>query len=245
MIASEELSSADSVFVGWGPLELFDQGGILMWPLLALSILSFVLIFTCLWTTRSSAIMPEELTEATERLIRRKNYVEILTACTYDGSCLARTIYAMVNFLQRNTRANMEELREVAVAEGSRQSSRLTRQISWLSDIASIAPMIGLLGTVVGMMTTFAEIASGNFEGVKQMQMTSGIAVALITTASGLVPAILSMAAYYYFRNRIQKTISDMEVATTHLLSVISVQMDREQRLGHNAHLGVATHEVL
>ncbi len=216
-----------------------------MWPLLALSVLSFILIFTCLWTTRRRAIMPEELAEATERLIRRKNYVEILTACTYDGSCLARTIYAMVNFLQRNTRANMEEMREVAVAEGSRQSSRLTRQIAWLSDIAAIAPMIGLLGTVVGMMTTFAEIASGNFEGVKQMQMTSGIAVALITTASGLVPAILSMAAYYYFRNRIQKATSDMEVATTHLLSVISVQMDREQRLGSSVHIGVATNEVL
>ncbi len=245
MINSAEKASPDLVFVGWGPVELFEQGGPLMWPLLGLSVLTFILIFTCLWTTRKAAVMPDELVETAELLIRKKNYHEIMTACSYDGSCLAQTVHAMANFLQRNSRASIEELREVTSSEGSRQSSRLTRQIAWLSDIASIAPMIGLLGTVVGMMTTFAEMASGNFEGVKQMQMASGIAVALITTASGLIPAIVSMAAYYFFRSRIQKLISEMEVAATHLLSVISIQMEREQRLGSTVNIGASTNEPL
>ncbi len=245
MMNLAEKNPSELVFAGWGPIELFEQGGLLMWPLLGLSILTFILIFTCLWTTRKSAVMPYDLVESAEMHIRKKNYAEIMVACKHDGSCLALTIHAMMHFLQRNNTANIEELREVTSSEGSRQSSRLTRQITWLSDIASIAPMIGLLGTVVGMMTTFAEMASGNFEGVKQMQMASGIAVALITTASGLIPAIVSMAAYYYFRNRIQKLISEMEVASTHLLSVISVQMDREQRLGASVHIGASTREIL
>ena len=227
----------------WNPLELFNKGGFLMWPLLFLSLVSAVVFFTCLWTTRRGAVLPESMISAVEVYIRKKDYASLLSACSYDGSSFARTVFAVVMFLQRNPRASIEEVREVAVAEGSRQSLNLTRQISWLSDIAAIAPMIGLLGTVVGMMTTFAEMAQGNFEGVKQMQMASGISVAMITTATGLILAIPSMSAYYFFRNRIQKSITDMEVATTHILSVISVLMAREQRLGHPSHHGSSTSE--
>lgn len=82
------------------------------------------------------------------------------------------------------------------------------------------------------MMKTFYEMANGNFEGVKQMQMANGIYEAMVTTAGGLVLAIPCMASYFFFRSRIQKSITDMEVAITHILSVISVQMDREERLG-------------
>ena len=88
------------------------------------------------------------------------------------------------------------------------------------------------------MMSTFWEMAQGNFEGVKQMQMASGISEAMITTAGGLVLAIPCMLTYAVFRNRIQKHITDMEVAVTHILSVLAVQADREQRLGNIAQKG-------
>lgn len=229
------LSQAAAPAQAWTPIELFDKGGFLMWPLLVLSIVTAIVFFTCLWTTRAAAVLPTGMITAVETCLRRNDRGSLMAACSYDNSSFARTVHAIVMFLQSNPRANIDEVREIAVAEGSRQSMNLTRQINWLSDIAAITPMIGLLGTVVGMMATFAEIASGNFEGVKQMQMTSGISEAMITTATGLILAIPSMAAYYFFRNRIQKSITDMEVATTHVLSVISVQMDREQRLGSSA----------
>ena len=95
-----------------------------------------------------------------------------------------------------------------------------------------------LLGTVLGMMRAFMEMAAGNFEGVKQMQMAGGIAEAMITTVGGLVLAIPSVAAYVFFRSRIQKHITDMEVAITHILTVISVQMDHESRLSNTYRLG-------
>jgi len=82
-------------------------------------------------------------------------------------------------------------------------------------------------------------MAHGNFEGVKQMQMAGGISEAMITTAGGLILAIPCMLAYVLFRNYIQKHISDMEVAVTHVLSVISVQSDRDSRLGSISHVGV------
>ncbi len=216
---------------GWGVLELFDKGGHLMWALLFLSVLALMVFFVCLWTTRQSAVLPPRMVMSVESCIRRKDYAGLMSMCERDGSSFALTVHVIVMFLQRNPRADIEEVREVAGAEGTRQANILTRQINWLSDIGAIAPMIGLLGTVIGMMKTFMEMAAGNFEGVKQMQMAQGIAEALITTAGGLVLAIPSMAAYVFFRSRIQKRITDMEVAVTHILSVIAVQMDRERRL--------------
>ncbi len=224
--------------------EFFDKGGPLMWPLLFLSVIASMVFLVCLWTTRESAVLPERMVVSVESCIRRKDYAGLLSLCERDGSSFARTVHVIILFLQRNTHANIDEVREVAVAEGARQSNILSRQISWLSDIGAIAPMIGLLGTVVGMMQTFMEMAAGNFEGVKQMEMANGIAVAMITTAGGLALAIPSMAAYVFFRNRIQKRITDMEVAVTHILSVISVQMDRQQRHGDSIQRG-ATQEVL
>lgn len=225
-------------------MSLFEKGGSLMWLLLGLSVLALMVFFICLWTTRGGAVLPSRMVLSVESYIRRKDYAGLLALCERDGSSFARTVHVIVMFLQRNPRANIEEVREVAGAEGSRQANILTRQISWLSDIGAIAPMVGLLGTVVGMMKTFQEMAAGNFEGVKQMQMAGGISEAMITTAFGLILAIPSMLAYVIFRNRIQKRITDMEVAITHILSVISVQMEREQRMGAFSRSGAANESL-
>lgn len=213
-------------------VELFEKGGVLMWPLLALSFVALMVIFICLWRTREGAVLPMRLIAPVESHIRRKDYAGLMDICEQNDSSFTRTLQVVMLFLQRNPRANIDEVREVAAAEGSRQANMLTRQISWLADIGGIAPMIGLLGTVIGMMRTFTEMAAGNFEGVKQMQMASGISEAMITTAGGLVLAIPCMLFYVVFRNRVQKRITDMEAAITHILSLISVQMNREKRLG-------------
>ena len=230
---------------GWGLMELFEKGGPLMWALLFLSVVAFMVMFVCLWTTRTSAVLPGRMVMSVESCIRRKDYAGLMSMCERDGSSFALTMHVIVMFLQRNPRAGIEEVREVASAEGARQTNILTRQINWLSDIGAIAPMIGLLGTVVGMMKTFMEMAAGNFEGVKQMQMAHGIAEAMITTAGGLVLAIPSMAAYVFFRSRIQKRIADMEVGVTHILSVIAVQMDRERRQGLSHARGTGQEEMM
>lgn len=220
----------------WSMVDLFQKGGSLMWALLVLSVVAVMVMFVCLWTTRGGAILPQRMVLDVESYLRRKDYVGLLNLCEKDDSCFGRTVHVIILFMQRNPRATIEEVREVAEAEATRQSNILSRQISWLADIGGLAPMIGLLGTVWGMMQTFKEMADGNFEGVKQMQMASGIYEAMITTAGGLVLAIPSMFAYVFFRNRIQKHVTNMEVAVTHILSFIAMQMDREQRLGKSMH---------
>ena len=236
-ILGQAVKTAEST-AGFDLFEIFEKGGPLMYALLLLSFIALMAVFVCLWTTRSSAVLPRDIVLSVESYIRRKDYAGLLSLCERDGSSFARTVHVIVMFMQRNLRANMDAVREVASAEATRQANILTRQINWLSDIGSLAPMVGLLGTVLGMMSTFWEMAQGNFEGVKQMQMASGISEAMITTAGGLILAIPCMLAYVVFRNYIQKHISDMEVAVTHVLSVISVQNDRDHRLGSISQLG-------
>lgn len=231
-------SAVSKAAENWGVMELFEKGGPLMWPLLVLSVVALMVAFVCLWTTRVNAVLPPRLPSSVESCIRGMNYAGLIGICERDPSIFALTVRSIVVYLQRNPRSNIDEVREIANAEGSRHADVLTRQVNWLSDIGAIAPMIGLLGTVVGMMKTFMEMAQGNFEGVKQMQMALGISEAMITTAGGLVLAIPSMAAYVFFRSRIQKRIADLDVAITHILCVLGVQMDREHRLGNTHRRG-------
>ena len=221
-------------------VELFEKGGFLMWLLLGMSFAALMVIIICLWTTREGAVLPMRLIGPVESYIRRKDYAGLMELCEQTDSSFTRTLCVVMMFLQRNPRANIDEVREVATAEGSRQANMLTRRISWLADIGGLAPMVGLLGTVLGMMRTFNEMAAGNFEGVKQMQMASGISEAMITTAGGLLLAIPCMLFYVFFRNRVQKRITDTEAAITHILSLISLQMNREQRMGNIGQRGGA-----
>jgi biopolymer transport protein ExbB len=215
-------------------VELFQMGGFIMWLLLLFSILAVVVFIVCLLTTSGRYVLPIGLVDRVETCIRRRDYNGLNLICEGNDSCFGKVMLATSEFLQKNQQANIEEIREVAAAEAGRQASMLTRQISWLSDIGALAPMLGLLGTVVGMMRTFFEISNGNFEGVKQMQMAGGVAEALITTAGGLMLGIPVLLCYAYFRSRISKRISDLEAAITHSLVAVSVLLDREKTLPDN-----------
>jgi biopolymer transport protein ExbB len=87
--------------------------------------------------------------------------------------------------------------------------------------------MVGLLGTVIGMIKSFYQISAGNFEGVKQMELAGGVSEALITTASGLVIGIIALIFYSVFRGRVQKYIAELEAASTHLMALLSAQYNR------------------
>ena len=142
--------------------------------------------------------------------------------CNNQSAAVAKILGRAVDFLRATPTASLEDIREVAEAEGSRQAGLLSQKIVYLSDVGSVAPMVGLLGTVIGMIKSFMEIADGNFEGVKQMQLASGVSEALITTASGLVIGIVAIIFYSIFRGRVQRYIAELEAASTHLMAILS-----------------------
>ena len=96
-------------------------------------------------------------------------------------------------------------------AEGGRIADAMMSSVDWLADIAAIAPLVGLLGTVLGMFQAFGGIASDVSAGAKPVVLAQGVSQAIVTTIFGLVVAIPSLAAYAVFRRRAQKRIAEIE----------------------------------
>ena len=88
--------------------------------------------------------------------------------------------------------------------------------------------MVGLLGTVLGMIKSFLNISTGGFEGARQMQLASGVSEALITTAAGLMVGIPALVFYSIFRGRVQKYIAELEAASTHFMATLHSQIQRQ-----------------
>ncbi len=208
-----------------------EQGGPVVYPLAVISVLTVVLIFFFLITIRRHKVVSDRFMTNAEILIRKKDYLGLVAQCNNSGESMARITEKAVNFMTKNTGVAFNDVREVAEAEGSRQSGMLNNRISYLSDIGSIATMMGLLGTVIGMIVTFMRISQGNVDGVQQMKVAEGVYPALITTGIGLSIGIVAMIFYSFFRGKVQKYISELEAAATHLLALLSAQYNRNAQL--------------
>jgi biopolymer transport protein ExbB len=208
-------------------LEILAAGGIMMYPLAFLSVATVVLFFLFMFTIRRNTVVSDRFMNAAEAMIRKRDFLGLIAYCHRHNECMARITQRTLDFLTKNTGVSFSEIREVAEAEGSRQASMLSQRITYLADIGSIAPMFGLLGTVLGMIKSFLEISAGKFEGVRQMQLASGVSEALITTAAGLVIGIPALIFYSFFRARVQKFISELEAASTHILAILNTQVQR------------------
>lgn len=210
-----------------------NQGGPIIYPLAVISVVTVVLIFFFFITIRSNRVVSDRFMRNAEILIRKDDYLGLINECNRTNESMARIAENAVEFMTKNTGVSFNEVREVAMAEGSRQSSMLNNRISYLSDIGSISTMLGLLGTVIGMIVTFIRIAQGNVDGVQQMKVAEGVYPALITTGIGLSIGIVALLFYSIFRGKVQKYISDLESASTHLLAMLAAQYgNRHQSAG-------------
>lgn len=209
-------------------MEIFDKGGIMMYPLALLSVVAMVLILLYLMTIRRNAVVSDRFMDAAESMIRKRDFLGLLSYSHRRNQCMARITEKSLDFMTKNSSASFSEVREIAESEGSRQSGMLGSRITYLADIGSIAPMVGLLGTVLGMIQSFLYISQGGWEGVKQMELASGVSEALITTATGLAIGIPALVFYSIFRGRVQRYISELEAATTHLMAMLHAQIQRQ-----------------
>lgn len=205
-------------------LDIFMKGGILlMAPLAALSFLAVLLVFFYFLTIRQGTVVSNKFMNSADALIRKQDYLGLIAVCNRENECIARIVYKTLDFATKNPTASFDEVREVTEAEGTRQASILNNRISYLNDIGRIAPMVGLLGTVVGMIEAFNDIGSG----VQHMELAPGVSKALITTAAGLVIGIPSLIFYSLFRGKVQKLIAELEAAMTHIMALLAAQYKR------------------
>lgn len=201
--------------------QVLVSGGPVMIPLAGLSVLAVMLIFLYLITLRRGAVVSARYMQTADALIRNKDYLGLLAISNRHNESVARVVQRAMDFLTRNPKATMAEAREIAQAEGTRIAGSLNQQIAYLADIGAIAPMVGLFGTVLGMIKSFSVVAS-DIAATRPMMLAEGVAEALVTTAAGLLIGIPAMAAYAFFRGRVQALISDLEAASTQLIALIS-----------------------
>lgn len=209
-------------------MEIISAGGVMMFPLALLSLATCVLVFMYLLTIRRNAVVSDRFMEAAETMIRRRDYLGLISYCHQRNECMARIAQKTLDFFTKYPMASFSDVREVAQSEGSRQAGLLNSRITYLADVGSIAPMVGLLGTVLGMIKSFLQIAGGDVQGVRQMQLAEGVSEALITTAAGLIIGIPALVFYSMFRGRVRKYVAELEAAATHLMALLHSQVERQ-----------------
>lgn len=211
--------------------DTFIKGaGIMAYPLIGLSMVAFFLIVLYTLTIRQGSVVSDAFMNSADALIRKQDYLGLLAVCNRRNECIARITAKTLDFATRNPTASFEEVKEVTEAEGNRQSSLLLSRIAYLGDVGAVAPMLGLLGTTIGMIRTFHEMTGKTYGGSGQLGLAQGVSEALLCTASGLVIGIPSLIFYSIFRGKVNRLISEMEAATTHLMALLAVQYKRAAR---------------
>ena len=197
--------------------KLLSAGGLVMIPLAILSVVTLALVLAYLVTLRRGAVAGSRFMTTSETLLSKGDLMGLLAISNRHRDIVAVIMTRTLEFLARNPTATDDQLREIAQTEGGREASLLNQRVAWLADIATIAPMLGLLGTVFGMIRSFSVMAN-DVAASRPMLLAEGVAEALVATAAGLVIGIPAMAAYAWFRGRVQEMISEMEGATALLL---------------------------
>ncbi len=174
-----------------------------------LSIGAVALVIEHLMTIRATVLMPPGLAEQVRDLLAAGRVGQAQDVCRQQPSLLAYVLEAGLAELDGGWAA-IEKALEDALAE---QSARLFRKIEYLSVIGGLAPMLGLLGTVIGMVMAFREVAATQ-GAARAADLAQGIYLALVTTVEGLIVAIPALAAFAVFRNRLdQMTATAARVA--------------------------------
>jgi biopolymer transport protein ExbB len=196
-------------------LELLQKGGIMMYPLVLSSVLALTVVVERLWNLRRKKILIPDIITVLEQVNRTEDFSLARSVCQKFSGPFPYIVTSCID----NRDLPSDELRVTIEDEGRQQIRRLTRGLGVLETIAGIAPLLGLLGTVLGMIQVFAIIQE---MGVGQAKaLSGGISEALITTATGLFIGIPSLIAYNYFTSRSDSLILDIEKYTLLLLNKI------------------------
>lgn len=203
-------------------LELVAGGGKVMYVLFLISIIMVAVAFILFITLRSRAVVTDKFMSDSEAMIRAGDLKGLSSYCRRQSQRMSTIVQHTVDFILQNPSAGIEDIREIAQAEGSRQAAQLTARVTYMADIGAIAPLVGLLGTVIGMTKSFFDLSAGK-EGVQQLELTSGISMALVTTGAGLTVAVPALMLYAFFRGKSQRLVSELEGAATHF--IVNLQM--------------------
>lgn len=193
---------------------IIQAAGWPIWPLLACSVLGLTLVIERFLSLKAGKVMPPKLLDeailVSKAQLPAPEVLRQLEASSVLGRVLARGLMA----LRGNPRASEEELRAALEGAGREAAHELERYLTALATIASAAPLLGLLGTVVGMIEIFGAQGGPEAGGGDTVQLAHGISIALYNTAFGLIVAIPALVFWRYFRSRVDTYLLHMELAS-------------------------------
>ena len=207
--------------------EIILAGGPVMWPIIFCSVVAVAIVLERFWTLQRKRVIPRELTDRIWKLVESQGLNDRHIEALAHNSPLGRVLAAGL----ANREMGREIMKEAIEDTGRHVVHELERFLGTLGTIAAISPLLGLLGTVTGMIQAFDAISS---EGVGDPQvLAGGIGTALITTAAGLIVAIPALFAYRYLRGVVDVLVVDMEKEAMKLVRAfdqVSQRADRGSR---------------
>lgn len=196
-------------------LEVFRSGGWLMVLLLLLSLIAIGIILERLYSLKTDRVLPPSLVEDIEADVHRGDVDQARDRAEWDASPLAQVLASGL----RHSGLQREVIKESLEETGRRVVTELSRYLTLLGTIAAISPLLGLLGTVIGMIEVFSVITS---KGVGDPSvLAGGISQALLTTAFGMSIAIPTIAMHRYFTAKVDRLVVDMEQRALRVVEVI------------------------
>lgn len=207
-------------------LELIKAGGLLMWPILLCSVISLAIIVERFWSLQTKRVTPKNLVANVWQWERVGHLDAARIQKLRNGSPLGRLLAAGLVNREHDREVMKESIEEV----GRHVTHELERFLNTLGTIASVSPLLGLLGTVIGMIKVFAVITS---QGVGDPSvLAEGISEALITTAAGLTVAIPTLMFYRFFRGRVDELVVNMEQESLKMVEVMHGEREDDTDVG-------------
>ncbi len=198
---------------------IIQAAGWPIWPLVACSILAMALVIERFLSLKTSKVAPPKLLEEALSVSRTAVPSVDVVAQLEQNSALGEVLASGFRALNANPRCSEADLRATMEGAGRVVAHRLERYLSALATIASAAPLMGLFGTVVGMIEIFgSQSPAGGATGGNPAQLAHGISVALYNTAFGLIVAIPSLIFWRYFRARVDEYLLTLELASERLV---------------------------
>jgi len=197
--------------------EIIETGGWLMYVLGAMSVAGLAMIIYFFMVLRPERVAPRSFLKELSTELKQRRFDRARELCRCEDHAAACVALSGLNHLGSSRETEPMLLKEIMEGEGSRQASMLQGQIQYLMDLGVLSPMVGLLGTVMGMLRAFNAVAL-DIAKAKPMILTADVSQALITTAAGLLVGIPAMIFYSYFRGRSSRLIASLEAVSADLL---------------------------
>jgi biopolymer transport protein ExbB len=214
-------------------VHFIKAGGVVMYPLLLLSLVALAVIVERLLAYRQLGGLAPGLLDETIKQCRAGRYDQALKACQAQSGPLAACLGMVLKHRNQPTR----EIERLVEETGQDYFIRLERLLPVLDTTTTISPLLGLLGTLVGMIGTFNAIAGQQNRGNSDAVL-AGVGEALYATASGILIAVICFIAYNYFAARLRTITAETEQAATRLLNVLT-ELHHQERAGQAPHNNV------